>query len=239
MGNGSTIQSLDRGMRILELLAENQGMTASAIAEDLEIHQSSASRLLNSLVKAGLVYKPGFHLFALDYGVLVFAGKTMRGFPLVSKATTVCDDILHDRGYNAATAVLHGSHLIYLAVCVTGASIRLMDDDNFPVHLSSLGRGLACEHPREKAVAIFAESIANYGGGVDPDEIYNTAKRSFDENGIFYMENENNNVFNAAKTFKFGNRSAGLAIYSQTENVDVKEAKTLLDKSIKKITGES
>ena len=88
MKNNSSVQSLDRGLKVLELLAENDKMTASAIAEKLGLHQSSASRLLNSLVTAGLVCKPSFHSFSLDYGVLLFAGKCSRDSPWLRRPTS-------------------------------------------------------------------------------------------------------------------------------------------------------
>ena len=100
------IQSLDRGLEILKLLAEEGRITASFAAARLGIHQSSASRLLMSLQKAGLVRKPDFHSFAPDFGLLSFAGMAMEGFPEAAASVEVCDRIARESGHCASVATL-------------------------------------------------------------------------------------------------------------------------------------
>ena len=63
-------QSFNRGLEMLRLLAERGPMSGAALARELRIGQSSASRLLQSLQEAKLVRKPGLHRFDLDYGLL-------------------------------------------------------------------------------------------------------------------------------------------------------------------------
>jgi DNA-binding IclR family transcriptional regulator len=46
------VQTFDRGLEILRLLAVNKRMTASKLAQEIGIHQTSASRMLQSLQKA-------------------------------------------------------------------------------------------------------------------------------------------------------------------------------------------
>lgn len=236
-----SIQSLDRGLAILELLSHNGGMTASAIGRELGLHQSSASRLLGSLMKAGFVYKPAFHLFALDYGVLLFAGKTLNKFPLVKKATAACNRILLEHGYSATTAVLHDAHLIYLATCArgknSGNSLRLISDSSFPLHLSSLGRVLACEAGREAALEVLHRSIAATGGSESAAELYDDTMASLRQHGFLFKQNMGHNRFNAARTFLFQGRRAALAVYSETEDADAAQAGRMLQFGINLITG--
>lgn len=239
MNGKSSIQSLDRGLQILELLAKSGGMTASAIGRELGIHQSSASRLLNSLMRAGLVHKPEFHQFALDYGVLLFAGKTLESFPIVSRATAACNRILLENGYSSTTAVLYRNRVIYLALCASGSSMRLISNNNFPLHQSSPGRLLAWECGREAAIDIFNDSIAHYGGGASAEAIYDEVGASVAAHGFLFMRHAYYNHFNAAKTFDFQGRRTALAVYSETREAEPADIGPILDKAIARITGKN
>lgn len=237
MGDNSTIQSLVRGMKILELLSENGRMTATDIAKELGIHQSSASRLLNSLADAGMVHKPKFKSFSLDYGVLLFAGKTLHHFPLVSKATVVCDKIVATHpGYSATVGTLFRNRLIYLTTVKNISSLLLIDNSDFPVHMSSIGRMLAYRQGRGKAMEIFNQSIERYPTKEPAELIYNKVAASIRKYGFLYTENENRNKFNTAVSFTFQEREACLAIYSETVNAKPDELRPLLDSAIAEMT---
>lgn len=237
MKTPASIQSLDRGLKILELLSENGGMTASAIARELGIHQSSASRLLNSLVKAGFCHKPEYHLFALDFGVLLFAGKTLLGFPLVEKAAVACNRVLLEHGYSANVAVLYKEHLVYLADCKNGGSMRLINDDAFPVHQSSIGRLLAWELGEERMIEIMNASMAQKGVVVSAESIHAEVTESVDKLGFLFMRGEFHNRFNAAQSFEFQGRRAALAVYSETEDAEPEDVRPILERAINQITG--
>jgi DNA-binding IclR family transcriptional regulator len=236
MADNSTIQSLVRGMRILELLSENGKMTATDIAEEIGIHQSSASRLLNSLVKAGMVHKPKFKSFALDYGVLLFAGKTLNHFPLVSKATVVCDKIVAAHpGYSATVGTLFRNRMIYLTTVKNISSLVLVDNSDFPVHMSSIGRMLAYRQGRRKAMEIFKQSLARCPTKEPAELIYDKVEASIRKFGFLYTENENRNKFNTAVSFTFQEREACLAIYSETVSATVETLRPILDDAIEEI----
>lgn len=235
MKNNSSVQSLDRGMKVLELLAENDTMTASAIAEKLGLHQSSASRLLNSLANAGLVRKPTFHSFSLDYGVLLFAGKMLRKFPLVTAANIVCDKIMHNHGYLSMVGVLFRDHQVYLTRHVQNSSIILLENDDFPLHMSSIGRLLAYRQGHDRAIELLSKSISARGGSESAEKIYGQIDRSIRKYGFLLMENEGANIFNASQCFDSGNREMCLAIYSETKNVRPDDIKIILNNSIEEI----
>jgi DNA-binding IclR family transcriptional regulator len=233
MGDNSTIQSLVRGMRILELLSENGRMTATDIAKEIGIHQSSASRLLNSLAEAGMVHKPKFKSFSLDYGVLLFAGKTLHHFPLVSKATLVCDRLVAAHpGYSATVGTLFRNRLIYLTTVKNVSSLMLIDNPDFPIHMSSLGRTLAYRQGRKKALEIFEQSLGRCPTNESARSIYDKIDASIRKHGFMYMENEYHNKFNAACCFTFQDKEACLAVYSETVHAKPENLHPILDSGI-------
>lgn len=236
-----SIQSLDRGLAILSLLGLHGRLSASAIAGELGVHQSSASRLLHSLVKAGFVRKPDFRSFALDYGVLLFAGLAMEKFPAVAASAQVCGEIHQRTGFGAAVAILQKRRLLFLARIASGASasLQLLDDSDYPVHASILGLPLCLAQGRRKMVALLRESITrNPGrGGSDPVALADLAERSVKEHGFFYLERFLTHLFGAALPFVVDGETAVLAIFSASLRCPPDEARRILEEGIRSIAG--
>jgi hypothetical protein len=161
----SLVQSLDRGMKIMGLLADRGPLSATAIAAELGIHQSSASRLLSVLFDSGFVRKPSYHRFALDYGALVFAGRAMHCFPAIPAAASACNRVTRETGLNATVGILWQDRLLYLTRTNADSSIVLIDNSAFTIHESSLGRYLAYERGREAAVELFFRSMESKESG--------------------------------------------------------------------------
>lgn len=235
MKDNASVQSLDRGIRVLELLAEHGEMTGSAIAAELGLHPSSSCRLLRSLSKAGLVRKPRFHSFALDYGMLLFAGKILQTFPLVPAATIACNRIMRTHGYLAIVGILFKERRIYLTKGVQDSSIVLIDDQHYPLHASSVGRLLVYRLGRKKALEILRRSIKECKSGESAETIYEKVDASVREHGFLFMENEYHNTLNAAQTFDFEGRTACLAVYSETAHAAPENLRPILDGAIKEM----
>lgn len=238
MSDNSTIQSLDRGMQILELLSEHGRMTASAVGKELGIHQSSASRLLNSLVKAGLVYKPEFHCFALDFGVLLFAGKTMQGIPLVAHSTAVCIKIHKNYGLSAAVGTLFRDRVVYLARIADAAPFDLVETKAFPTYMSSIGRMLSYEQGKKKAIEIFQENINRLKEDESAEKIYDIIDQSVKKHGFLYMKDQYFNKVNASRCFSFQDKEACLAVYSETDYESPEKINIILNEAIGEIKNE-
>lgn len=236
MSQGGSVQSVNRGMHILELLVEHGSMTASAIAEELGIHQSSASRLLKSLMDSGFIYKPTFHSFALDYGVVLFAGKAMESFPLIQQSPLVSIDLYQRYGYSSALGVLFRQRLVYLDRCAKGKFV-LVDNSNFPLHMSSIGRLLSYRLGREAALRIYRQSIEKSRSGECAEDIYDETAESLSRHGYLYMPAKYHNRFNAAYDFEFQSRRVALAIFSEEVTASAAEIGPLIRAAAGSICG--
>lgn len=220
---------------MLRLLAEHGQLTASEIARKLSVHQSSASRQLRSLQDAGLVYKPDFHHFALDYGVLLLAGVAMEGFREVGAAVMVCTRIHRDTGYGTAAAVLRNGRLIYLARLApqTDASLVLVSDSDYPVFRSSPGLAIAYAQSGEK----LSETLRVCRGGEEASEgTLRTLSRatidSFKAHGFLYLPDFEKKKFNAASLFTTARGPAALAVFSDTHKASPEQLKPILEKGV-------
>ncbi|RMD82024.1 MAG: MarR family transcriptional regulator [Lentisphaerae bacterium] len=224
------IQSLERGLAILKLLAEHGPMSGAQIARHLGVHQSTASRLLNSMLKHGFIRKPGYHRFALDYGTLVFAGQAMQNFPLIRTCVAVCNLISNRHGVNSAAAILYGDHLLYLTQSEVhrDGSLRLINDSAYPLHRSTLGRLLAVDRGRTVALSLLAQSIREKGSNEDAESIYIDTLKQVEQDGILYLRAHGHEGFNAATLVKIPAEVVALAIYSNKRTLNREEARELL-----------
>jgi DNA-binding IclR family transcriptional regulator len=222
--DAASVQSLARGLAVLRLLAEHGELSATEIARRLGLHQSSASRMLRALEEAGFVCKPAFRRFALDYGVLHFAGVAMERFPEVAAAVRVCAGLHARTGFGAAAGLLRGNRLVYLAQMHAGAqgAVTLISASDFPLHLSSLGLVLLQRQLGAGMIPVLAESIARHGAETAPRAprpLYDLVRRAVARDGLLYLEHYGPNRFNAAGIFETWRGPAALAVYGSEKEV--------------------
>lgn len=245
MKKEQTIQSLDRGLAVLQLLAEQKKMTATAIAGELGIHQSSASRLLASLEKSGFVCKPDFHSFSLDYGTLIFAGKALHCFPAIEGCAEICNRISKENNLNASVAILRDENLLYLTRVNSDSSLILIDNSDFPIHQSSLGMAIISEFPEKDALTILNNSLdqrRKMSNSETKAERVNEAavllkmiQTNINQNGFLFLTDKKPNLFNAAMTFTLGSEKASLAVFSESKRIGISSAEIILRQGIKAI----
>ncbi|OGV49348.1 MAG: hypothetical protein A2X49_11725 [Lentisphaerae bacterium GWF2_52_8] len=230
------VQSFDRGLEILKLLAENKKMTASAIAEKIGFHQTSATRMLQSLQKAKFVYKPDFHSFALDIGVLVLGSISMESFPLISRAAEACNQIKNKTGLDAAVATLVDERLLYFSKTDKTASFKLIDDSSYPVHLSSLGLILSHAQGKRAALRIINQSIKKQSSNqFTADKLYELVEESVTRHGFLYMKDFAGNKINCSMAFNYERGEAALSVFSKEKYLLPEECRFLLLENIKKL----
>jgi len=210
------IQSLERGLQVLRLLAARGALTSSAIAEELGIHQSSASRLLKSLRLAGLVRKPSFRSFSVGYGVLHLAGIAMESFPIIPASVKVCVGLRAKTGCGAAAGTLWEDRIVYFARVVfdPNAAPVLVERSDFPIKKSALGLLLLHRRCREK----------RGDEGALSKQLFDTITKSLKEHGILYVENIHTNRFAAAVEFQCDDLPSALVIHSETKRLSPSEA---------------
>ncbi len=203
------IQSLERGLEVLRLLAAKGALTSSAIAEELGIHQSSASRLLKSLRSAGLVRKPNFHRFSVGYGVLHLAGIAMESVPIIPASVKVCTELRAKTVCGAAAGTLWDDRIVYFARILSDPSATpvLVERSDFPIEKSALGLLLLHRRLQE----------GKAGGSTLSQQLRDSIGKSLEEHGILYVENIHTNRFAAAIEFQVDDLPSALLLHSETK----------------------
>ncbi|MFA6568267.1 MAG: helix-turn-helix domain-containing protein [Victivallales bacterium] len=227
------VQTFDRGLEILRLLALNRRMTASKLAKEIGIHQTSASRMLQSLQKAKLVYKPDFHSFAPDIGIFALGSIAMRSFPIVDRAIDTCVKLKMETGLEMAVGTLFEEKMFYFTASETKMTFY---DSDFPVHISSIGLLLAHSMGKRTALRIIRASIKHSKyPGYEANHLYDMVDESLANHGFLYLRDFFDNKINCAIKFQLERGEAGLAIFSKQNYLSVEESGKILRNTLGKL----
>ncbi|SDG94435.1 IclR family transcriptional regulator [Nonomuraea jiangxiensis] len=91
MSNTTTVQSVDRAIAILEILARDGATRVTDLAVELDVHKSTAFRLLAALEQGGLVEQSGERgRYRLGFGVVRLAGAATAQLDLSRESRPVC-----------------------------------------------------------------------------------------------------------------------------------------------------
>ncbi|MFB4282202.1 MULTISPECIES: IclR family transcriptional regulator [unclassified Nonomuraea] len=91
MSNSTSIQSVDRAIAILEILARDGATRVTDLAVELDVHKSTAFRLLAALEQGGLVEQTGDRgRYRLGFGVVRLAGAATAQLDLSRESRPVC-----------------------------------------------------------------------------------------------------------------------------------------------------
>ena len=112
---GASVQSVDRALTILEMLAREGEAGVTEIAAELGVHKSTAFRLLATLESHRLVEQDGDRgRYRLGVGNLRLAGATTARLDLVTEARPVCRQLAADTGETVNITVRSETSALYL-----------------------------------------------------------------------------------------------------------------------------
>lgn len=137
----------DRVVQLLDLVASatGDGLSVGDAARALDVHPSTASRLLGTLGTSGMVERdPSSGRFRLGARILGLAASAVQRLPIVSQARTELEGLSSVTAETANLAVLDRLHVVYVDQ-VTPAQTVVMASwvgRRSPVHASSSGKVL-------------------------------------------------------------------------------------------------
>jgi len=109
------IESLDRGLRVLEMFGSSQQpMTLSDVAKAAELPRATARRILFTLERAGFVESDG-KLFRLTPRVLMLASTYLASNHVVSVLQPALDRLSSEAQEISSMAILDGNDAVFIA----------------------------------------------------------------------------------------------------------------------------
>jgi len=157
------IESLDRGLRVLELFGGGQQpMTLSDLARAADLPRATARRILFTFERAGFVESDG-KLFRLTPRVLVLASSYLASNHVVSVLQPALDKLSSEAQEISSMAILDGNDVVFIARASPTRIFSAGIDIGYrlPSFCTSVGRVLLSRLPDDElAAALKAMDLA-------------------------------------------------------------------------------
>ena len=139
------MQSVDRAVAILEILARDGEAGVTEVAHELGVHKSTASRLLAALDRRELVSQDTARgRFRLGVGLVRLAGAAARRLDVVQESRPVCQALARQVGETVNLAIISGRDALYLDQVAGPAALSPHNwaGQRIPLHATSDGKVL-------------------------------------------------------------------------------------------------
>ncbi|GAB0102952.1 IclR family transcriptional regulator [Nocardia sp. JMUB6875] len=148
--SGIPVQSVDRALTALEIVAKLGSAGITEIAAELGVHKSTVSRLMAVLEARGYVEQLSERgKYRLGFTVVRLAGSTSAHMDLPRQSQDICDELAARVGETTNIAILDNDRIINVAEAVgsAGIALRTWVGQSCPVHATSSGKVLLAELP--------------------------------------------------------------------------------------------
>jgi DNA-binding IclR family transcriptional regulator len=177
-GGGQTalVQSVDRAVTVLEILARRGEAGVTEIAGELGVHKSTAFRLVVVLENRGLVEQTADRgKYRLGFGIVRLAGATAIQLDLSRESRAVCERLAADLGETVNLAVLDDGYAINISQVRGTAAVSSHNwvGQRTPLHATSSGKALLAYQPPRLRDELIARGLARYTPQTitDPDQL--------------------------------------------------------------------
>ena len=147
------VQSVDRALTILGILARLGEAGVTEIAGELGVHKSTAFRLVATLESHGMVEQNEDRgKYRLGVGVLRLAGATTARLDVVQEARPICRTLAAESGETVNIAVLSDTSALYLDQVAGQSALQSHNwvGQHIPLHATSNGKVLLCDLSTEE-----------------------------------------------------------------------------------------
>ena len=141
----AAVQSVDRALLVLEILAKLGQAGVTEIATELGVHKSTVSRLIAVLESRGYVEQvSGRGKYRLGFSIARLARASSGHLDLVKLSQDICDGLAAEVGETANLAILDGDRIINIVEAIGPAEITLRTwvGQSCAAHATSSGKVL-------------------------------------------------------------------------------------------------
>jgi IclR family transcriptional regulator, acetate operon repressor len=172
----SSVQSVDRAVSILQVLARNGAARVTEIAQELDVHKSTVFRLLATLESRGLIEQNQERgSYQLGYGVVQLAAGATKKHDLSVLSRAVCQGLAQAVHETVNVAIHDGSEVISIDQVVGSSAVTTLNwvGQRTPLHATSAGKVFLAHMPGDQVDALLAKGLESYTPHtiVDPDAL--------------------------------------------------------------------
>lgn len=159
------MQSVDRAISILQVLARLGAAGVTDIAAEIGVHKSTAFRLLATLESRGLVEQHAERgRYQLGYGVVQLAAGAANKHNLSILSRPVCRELAEAVGETVNVAIHDGRNVISIDQVLGSSAVTTINwvGQHTPMHATSAGKVFLANMPPEQVGAILTEDLERY-----------------------------------------------------------------------------
>ncbi|MFF9407929.1 IclR family transcriptional regulator [Streptomyces anandii] len=159
------MQSVDRAVSVLEILARHGEAGVTEIAEELGVHKSTAFRLLGVLENRGLVAQAKDRgKYYLGAGILRLAGAAAVRLEISQEGVPVCRELADELGETVNLAVLDEDAAVNVMQARGTASVTAQNwlGRRTPLHATSSGKVLLAHVPPALREDLLTRPLARF-----------------------------------------------------------------------------
>ncbi|MFI8997350.1 IclR family transcriptional regulator [Streptomyces sp. NPDC053542] len=157
----SGVQSVDRAITVLEILAQRDEAGVSEVAAEIDVHKSTAFRLLGALEARGMVEQAGERgKYRLGFGIVRLAGAVTGRIDITQQGRPVCQRLAEEIGETVNIAVMQEHYAINLYQVRGPGAITAHNwvGQLTPLHATSSGKILLAHMPAQERAALLSEA---------------------------------------------------------------------------------
>ncbi|MGB5953295.1 MAG: IclR family transcriptional regulator [Ornithinimicrobium sp.] len=157
------VQSVDRALQVLTILARTGDCGVSEIARELGVHKSTVFRLVATLEAHDMVEQQADRgKYRLGVGVLRLAGSTSARLDVVQEARPIARELAAATGETVNLAILSDQSALYIDQVAGPSALQPHNwvGQRIPLHATSNGKVLLS--------ALDAESVVTVAGSLTP-----------------------------------------------------------------------
>jgi DNA-binding IclR family transcriptional regulator len=161
------VQSVDRAITVMEFLSRRGWSGVTEVANELEIHKSTAYRLLTTLRDRGLVEQDSAtEKYRLGFGLVALASSVTADLDVARCSRPVCDRLAERTGETVTVAVLEGDDGIILHQSNSGASALSVnwEGQHTPLHATAAGKIFLHYMPEDQRRRLLKRPLERYTG---------------------------------------------------------------------------
>jgi IclR family acetate operon transcriptional repressor len=155
------VQSLDRALRILSLVAEDDGLSLSEIANASGVPAPTAYRMLTTLESHGMVeFDKTSQLWSVGVETYRMGSAFLRSRKLVDRARIVMQELMEKTGETANLGVAEDDCVVFVSQVETHQAIRAFfrPGTRSPLHASGIGKAVLAHLEAERVAAIIRKT---------------------------------------------------------------------------------
>lgn len=155
------VQSVDRAISVMEILAQRGEAGVSEVAAEIDVHKSTAFRLLGALEARGLVEQAGERgKYRLGFGIVRLAGAVTGRIDITQQGRPVCERLAEEIGETVNIAVMQEHYAINLYQVRGPGAITAHNwvGQLTPLHATSSGKILLAHLPAQDRADLLAEA---------------------------------------------------------------------------------